>query len=76
MIIAIFLFHNNHIPKYQYRPSPVTHNMCFSVMIPSLFDFLVTNYLRSAYLRRLGKDCNFKEENEIAVAVKYVKEQG
>lgn len=25
---------------------------------------------------RLGKDCGFKEEDEIAVAVKYVKEQG
>ena len=27
-------------------------------------------------VRRLGRDCGFKEENEIVVAVKYVKEKG
>ena len=35
---------------------------------------VVNMYVCTLY--RLGKECGFKEENEIAVAIKYAKEQG
>ena len=53
------------------------NSLCHSLKIhvPYMHAHTVVNiYVCTLY--RLGRECGFKEENEIAVAIKYAKEQG
>ena len=45
------------------------------IHVYTLHSLILLFYVANLHCR-LGRDCGFKEENEIAVAIKYAKEQG
>ena len=58
---------------YRYLYEQLIMYMCKDMFI--LCHILLFFYVTNLHCR-LGKECGFKEENEIAVAIKYAKEQG
>jgi len=57
-----------------YQQSFVLYGMFLVLLVEA--QLLNTWFIASTCLYRLGRDCGFKEDNEIAVAVKYLKEKG
>ena len=60
---CIYRYLHEHLIMYMFRD------------VYNLHSHILLFYVANLHCR-LGKECGFKEENEIAVAIKYAKEQG